>query len=93
MNDKTLFEKQQATKEKFDAAVVDKANKEKELEDLVIEMNRLQGEYRAFGALRDELKVAGAATTSAKQADPAKTIIAEAEVIPEPVLEPRRGKK
>lgn len=56
MNDQTLFDKQEAVKAQFDKLTVDKANKDTEIENMVIEMNRLQGEYRALGSLRTELE-------------------------------------
>lgn len=83
MNDQTLFDKQEAVKTQFDKLTVDKANKDTEVENIVIELNRLQGEYRALGSLRTELG------TMAN--DPATTIVAEPDL--RTAKEAKHGKK
>lgn len=56
MNEQSLYEKQQAVKAAFDAKAVEKTQKDAENDDIVLEMNRLQGEYRLLDSLREEMK-------------------------------------
>lgn len=73
MNEQSLYEKQQAVKAAFDAKAVEKGQEETKVEEIVLEMNRLQGEYRLLDSLREELKKA--VTTPA--GDPTSTLPAD----------------
>lgn len=72
LNDLMLYEKQQAVKAAFDAKAVEKTQKETEVEDIVTEMNRLQGEYRLLEKLRGEIK-----PEATQPSDPAATLPAD----------------
>lgn len=72
MDEQTLYERQNRVKVAFDDLSTRKAQKDTEVDEMVIEMNRLQGEWRLLDAMRKEHKsMAGAKTT---QADPASTL-------------------
>lgn len=81
MNEKALFEKQQAVKMDFDALSAKKAQKDTELEEMNTEMLRLQGEWRMLDKLRAEIRDG--------KVDPALTVVAE----PEPPKAPAKAKK
>lgn len=72
MDDVKLYDKQEAVRAKFDEFAAKKTSIEGEIEEIVIEMNRLQGEWRVIDALRKELALETGV-------DPALTIVAEPE--------------
>lgn len=73
MTEQTLYEKQQAVKEKFDATAAEKARKETEVAEHETELARLQGEYRILEELRGDI----AKVPATPAGDPASTLPAD----------------
>lgn len=88
MTDQELFDKQEAVKKQFDDLTAQKNEKDIEIENLAIEMNRLQGEYRLLDKLRKELRMA---ETKAIGTDPASTL--PADPLNRPKKEIKNGRK
>lgn len=55
MDEPTLHQRQQVVKTQFDDLAAKKAQKDTEVDEMVVEMNRLQGEWRLLDNLRKEL--------------------------------------
>lgn len=85
LDDASLYAKQQAVKNEFDAMAVEKAQLDTKVDETVIEMNRLQGEWRMIQKIREELAAGTTPVHKEEEPDPAATIVAEPEV--------KRGRK
>lgn len=82
MTDQELYDRQEAAKTQFDNLAAQKAQKDTEIEEIILEMNRLQGDWRTYGKLREELVATG---------DPATTIVATP-AVDAPVKVKKNGK-